>query len=136
MNGLERQGNDNKHERHHRKRIPFQFCLRTAYDDKIKQCFTRNQYILNIDFSTIGGKQDYWNRNMSMHNYETAQYEVGRTVYLNADFMVRVRQEKFGVINSTAICIRSTTSEKLPDGYQYYYTNNGQSVYIPTISIR
>ena len=104
--------------------------------DKIKQCFTRNQYILNIDFSTIGGKQDYWNRNMSMHNYETAQYEVGRTVYLNADFMVRVRQEKFGVINSTAICIRSTTSEKLPDGYQYYYTNNGQSVYIPTISIR
>ena len=104
--------------------------------DKIKQCFTRNQYILNIDFSTIGGKQDYWSRNMSMHNYETAQYEVGRTVYLNADFMVRVRQEKFGVINSTAICIRSTTSEKLPDDHHYYRTNNGQSVYIPTISIR
>lgn len=103
--------------------------------EAIKTCFKRNVDLLEIDFSTLD-PTDYWNVNMSMNNYETAQYETGRTVELHADFYIRLLKQKLKMVVTTGISIVSVSPDKLPRGASYYHTQNGMTVYIPQISIR
>ena len=99
--------------------------------DVIKKAFTVNGKILTIDFSKINDKDD-WNYPMMMANYTTGSYEVGRTVELHATFHINM---KWGEM-PTKVPISIVSCDNAPDGFHFYHTSSGYSVYIPKINIR
>ncbi|MDC7287927.1 Hint domain-containing protein [Blautia schinkii] len=101
----------------------------------IKTCFTPDANTLDIDFSKISA-DDCWDVKMDVNNYTTGSYEVGRDVYLHADFSVNIKNVSKNTNIAIGISIVSVSKESLPAGCSYYHTLNGLTVYIPPINIR
>lgn len=101
--------------------------------DEIKKCFHKNEYLLDIDFAKLG-TGDYWGVDMPKANYVSHSYEVGRTLELQANFNIWLKNVRFGTSVLTGISILSVDTP--PDNYHFYQTTNGYTVYIPKINIR
>lgn len=101
--------------------------------DEIKKCFVKNEYLLDIDFAKLGTK-DYWGVDMPKANYISHSYEIGRTLELQANFNIRLKNVRFGTSVTTGISIISVDTP--PDHYHFYQTTDGYTVYIPKINIR
>lgn len=88
---------------------------------------------LTIDFSKINNGDD-WKSPMSLNNYTTGSYEIGRTVELHASFSLKL---KYGGLPTKApVSIVSVDPEELKRDARFYHTSNGYTAFIPKINIR